>query len=267
MIGQTNLLISGVVIVYFASGKHLLAQFFPGLDITEVTLKSMIIVVTCSGLLSLILHRFIEKQIIEKEIYKNSAAQQDRILSLGLIDSAKMIMRSKYLWYICILLISYSTTVNLIEGLWMSKARELYPETDKFMSYQGNVLFWTGISTLFWAVVGSAIIRHFGWLAAAIITPFMIGLAGSLFFLGVIFQNDIQTFSILFGGLSTLGVVVLIGSLQNIFGKGAKYSLFDATKEMAYIPLSNEMKTKGKAATDVVGAKIGKSLGACQYSS
>ena len=38
-------------------------------------------------------------------------------------------------------------------------------------------------------------------------------------------------------GTTPLMLAVLIGAAQNILSKGAKYSLFDPCKEMAYIPL------------------------------
>lgn len=56
-------------------------------------------------------------------------------------------------------------------------------------------------------------------------------------------------------------LAVIFGTIQNIASKSSKYSFFDPTKEMAYIPLGQEEKVKGKAAIDVVGARLGKSGG------
>ena len=56
-------------------------------------------------------------------------------------------------------------------------------------------------------------------------------------------------------------MAVLVGAAQNIFSKGSKYSLFDPCKEMAYIPLDEETKVKGKAAIDVICNPLGKSGG------
>ncbi len=63
-------------------------------------------------------------------------------------------------------------------------------------------------------------------------------------------------------GISPVLLAVLFGQAQNIMSKSTKYSLFDPTKEMAYVPLDQESKVKGKAAIDVVGARLGKSGGA-----
>lgn len=261
LFGQANLLISGGVIIYFASDVHCFIDFFEGLtDRTEITMKSLMMIVAVSGVALLGLHQFIVTNVIRKDKVLNK--QSKTPLNLSLKESAKMILTSRYLGLICLLMISYSTAINLIEGLWMSKARALYPATADFMAYQGNVLFWTGVFTLICAFLGSAIIRWFGWFWGAIITPLMTMIAGGGFFVFAALQNDLEIIFASVTALSSLTIIVFIGGLQNVLGKGTKYSLFDATKEMAYIPLDDEMKAKGKAAVDVVGNKLGKSVGA-----
>ncbi len=260
--GQANLLISGLAIGYFASKNHFLIDAFAGVsDRTEIMLKSIMLIVLVSGLCSLLIHMVIERQIINDANLKHIVPKQ-KTLHLGVLESSKLILRSKYLGLICILMISYSVAVILIEGLWFAKAKELYPNPEQFASYQGMVLFWTGISALIFALLGSSIIRRLGWFFGAIITPVITMIVGGLFFLLTVMQDNLDSMLIGLGQASTLSVIVFCGFLQNVFSKGAKYSLFDATKEMSYIPLDIEIKTKGQAAVDIVGPKIGKTAGA-----
>lgn len=263
LFGQLNLLLSGVIIVYFTQGQHLLLPLFSKIsDSSEVVLKSMTILITISGIICLLLHRYIEVKNIETLkgiIFKNKRTD---ILKLTLRQSAKMVFTSKYLALICILMVSYSTVVNLIEGLWMSRAKALYPVTKDFMAYHGNVLFWTGIATLGFIFIGNIVVRRCGWFWGAVLTPLMFLLVGSTFFTFVLIEGKLSYILPGITAFAPLAIVVFVGSVQNVLGKGVKYSMFDATKEMVYIPLDQEMKTKGKAAVDVLGAKLGKSMGA-----
>jgi AAA family ATP:ADP antiporter len=46
-----------------------------------------------------------------------------------------------------------------------------------------------------------------------------------------------------------------------VFGRAAKYSLFDPSKEMVFITMDKTQKAAGKAAVDILGNQIGKSSG------
>jgi AAA family ATP:ADP antiporter len=118
-------------------------------------------------------------------------------------------------------------------------------------------------------LVGSNLLQRFSWRACALITPVVL-ITGSLLFFGVIYYNN----SLLPEGLKIVDAIkqeviskelivfaVVLGIFINAFVKAVKYSLFDPTKEMAYIPLDPELKVKGKAAIDVTGGRGGKSMG------
>jgi AAA family ATP:ADP antiporter len=110
------------------------------------------------------------------------------------------------------------------------------------------------ISTLF---ISGMMIRRLGWSFAAKCPPIVIGFT-SLGFL--LLYSNVSFLSSIFGTASQLLLwIVLFGAFQNISTKVMKYAFFDATKEMAYIPLDAELKVKGKAAIDVIGSRLGKS--------
>ena len=208
-----------------------------------------------------VIHLFVEYRIMKDPRYFTPRDKVSATLKLSLKDSIKMILSSKYLGLICILIISYSVSINLIEGIWMSKVQELNKDINSFMAYQGQVYFFTGIVTFICAIMGNTIISKFGWYGAAILTPLCALITGFLFFISIVADSK---FHAIFAQVHTspLAIAVYVGAIQFIVIKGTKYTLFDTTKEMAYIPLSDEMKTKGKAAVDIVGVKIGKSTGA-----
>merc|ERR1719265_1803556 len=84
---------------------------------------------------------------------------------------------------------------------------------------------------------------------------------GIVFFSLILQPGAWAPFTALFG-LSPLMMAVFVGAAQNVLTKASKYGMFDPCKEMAYIPLEQEQKTKGKAAIDVIGNPLGKSGGA-----
>ncbi len=180
---------------------------------------------------------------------------------LSLIEGFKTILSSKYLGLIAILVLAYGISISLVEGVWKAKIKELYPTQEAYTVFMGNFQKWQGWTTIFFMIVGSNILRTFSWSFSAILTPLMILVTGMLFFTFIFFDNIILDYFTGFMIFQPLAVAVTIGMIQNVLSKATKYSLFDSTKEMSYIPLDDDLKTKGKAAVDIVGGRMGKSGG------
>lgn len=267
MIGNLGLIFSGNFVIYFAdtnSALHLwLSNLTPNAtNSTEITLKLIIMVITVMGIAAMLILRYIHRHVFidtsTDEIAHNPYATQT---SLSMRESIKLILSSRYIGYILIMVVCYGLVINVVEGPWKNKIRELYPSTNEYLTFMGDFNIWMGSACVIMTILGSNILRR-SWFVAALMTPCMMAVTGALFFVFVIWGQKLDIFL----SFDPLYAAVLAGAAQNILSKSTKYSLFDSTKEMAYIPLSVELRTKGKAAAEVVGIKLGKSLGAFMQS-
>ncbi len=255
------MLFSGPAIIYFSDIRSKLPA---GADAWGVSLNYMLSMVVLSGLIIMGIYYWINKNVLTDPRFFDSTevkkTKKDKP-KMSLTESFKYLARSKYIGCLAILVIGYGIAINLVEVTWKSQLKLQYPNPNDYSTFMGYFSTITGAATIFMMLfVGGNVIRRFGWGAGALITPVVLLITGVGFFTFVIFRDYLASF-IAMMGTTPLLLAVIFGTAQNIMSKSAKYSLFDPTKEMAYIPLDQESKVKGKAAIDVVGARLGKSGG------
>jgi AAA family ATP:ADP antiporter len=264
-IGNIGLVIAGSLVKYlFALREE--SDVIASADVSDsfVGVQSLLSLMSGSVVLIIGIYYYIQRYVLTDPRYFvdadiKSTKPKDK---LSLIESFKVIFSSKYLGHIAILLLAYGITINLVEGPWKAKVRELYPDTNNYAHFMGTLAQYTGIASMIAMIVGANILLRFNWFVGAIITPVVLCITGVGFFVFIVFYNDQVNGALSLIALNPLVLAVLFGFAQNVLSKATKYSFFDPTKEMSYIPIDNELKTKGKAAVDIVGARVAKSGGA-----
>lgn len=177
-------------------------------------------------------------------------------IKLSLRDAFVQLARSKYLLCIALLVVGYNLGINIIEVVWKDQVHVLYPEKAAFNAYIGNVTSMHGLLAIALTALIPVMIRKLGWTQTALITPVAMLITGIAFFMLLLSKAVVPV-----DGMTILTGVVLVGAIQNAISKACKYSLFDTTKEMAFIPLDHYDKLRGKAVIDGVGSRLGKSGG------
>ena len=253
LVGQVGLLISGFFSL-FSSKQHWQTY------LNTMTITLIIAGIGLSFCLSL-LSKLVGKDTINdttKGSHKKSKVR------LGFTDSLKYVFSSKYIGLIALLIICYGISINLVEGVWKASIK-LHFAGDKgaIQSFFGNIQIWTAVIGIIAMYSGSYLLRVMKWRSGALLTPIVILVTGVLFYIFMIYQDGTVIAPIILTlGTTPLFLAVTFGGAQNVLSKATKYSFFDPTKEMAYIPLDEELKSKGKAAADVIGGRLGKSMGA-----
>jgi len=261
MFANISLILSGRFIQWAAKIRE---GFAAGVDPWQKTLNITMSMVVVAGLLVLGIYWWINKYVLtDKRLYNPEETKQPKKSKpkLSMKESFLFLIRSKYLGCIAILVMGYGIAINLVEVTWKDQLHHQYTDFNQYQAFMGGFSEKTGfITILVTFFLGGTVVRRFGWGKTALVTPVILLVTGIAFFSFIIFSDSLYT-AIAAIGTTPLMLAVIFGTAQNIASKSAKYSFFDPTKEMAYIPLGQEEKVKGKAAIDVVGARLGKSGG------
>jgi ATP:ADP antiporter, AAA family len=214
------------------------------------------------GLLIMLTFRWLNKNVLSNAKSAHYRIDNHKKHKGSFRENFRYLAKSKYLICIAILVISYNLTMNLVEVVWKNQVKLLYPSPQDYSHYMGQVITAIGITaTLISLFVSTGVIRRCGWTFTALVTPIVILITGVTFFSFLLFDElKLTTITALLGA-SPIALSVFFGSLQNTLSRASKFTLFDATKEMSFVPLSEESKHRGKAAIDGVGSRFGKSGG------
>ena len=256
------LLFSGPVIILSSSlTRNAAAGVDPYIQ-ANYWLMSMVII---SGLVTMYLYNYMQKNVMTDPRFVAQEGEKKKKKDkpkMGLFESFSYLAKSPYILCLATLVIAYGISINVVELTWKAQLKIQYPLKNDYQIFMGYFSLVTGIVTLFMLTfVSGNVIRKKGWGFAALVTPVVLFFTGIAFFSFIIFRDSLSGMIVAMG-TNPVFLAVLIGAVQNIMSKSSKYSLFDPTKEMAYIPLDQEQKVKGKAAIDVVCARLGKSGGA-----
>lgn len=239
-----------------------------GKDAWEQMLTILICVVIVSGFATMGIFRWMSRSVLTDPCFDEFHHAKKITKSKGRLsvkESFAYLSNSKYLLCIAVLVVGYNLVIHMTEVLWKDQLARLHPSASTYNIYMNNLTSAIGICATLTALFMAKIIEKLGWTLTAMITPLMMTMTAIGFFTFLFFQEHLAGIVTALVGATPLAIAVFFGAAQNCISKASKYSVFDATKEMAFIPLSHECKLKGKAAIDGVGSRIGKSGGAIAY--
>lgn len=242
-----------------------------GQDAWEQTMMILIALVLISGVVAIGLFRWMHTKVLtDPRYYDQKEALGDKKLKgkMSMRKNFSYLFKSDYLMSIATIVIAYNLVINLVEVVWKHQVRELYPNPQDYNLYMSQISTIIGAIATFTSVfVAGTSIRKMGWTFTALLTPVILFVTSICFFGFFFFKSELSSFSLAVFGATPLAMAVFFGSAQNIMSRAAKYTVYDATVQMSFIPLDPESKTKGKAAIDGVCNRLGKSSGSMIHQS
>ena len=262
-------IIGGSLALMFSSRINM-PSLSSGADEWGETICKLILLICLLALAAMGLYYWINRRVIkvesnaqEQQIQKEEELEVKKRLSIR--DSIGYISRSPYLIPLAIVVLGYNISINLTDVLWKEQLKRFFVDPNAMLEHMNMITIGIGIFATIGGLLFSLMVTRLGWTFTAILTPFIMTTMAIGFFTFLFFGDLLCSFSATLFGVTPMAMTVYFGSIQNCLSKASKYSVFDASKELAFLPLSAESKLKGKAAIDGLGSGLGKSGSSLVY--
>lgn len=165
------------------------------------------------------------------------AVEVPRRASTDVSAGWQILRGSRYLLLMLALIAVIQVIINLVDYQYNAVLQEAFPEKDARTAMSGEIYSWISVASV-----------SLQLLTGPILTA--LGVRLTLLFIPVVIGGTLLTFA-LAPRFATMAAA-------KVSGKVFDYSLFRAGKEILYIPLGFEEKTKGKAFIDMMGYRVAK---------
>ncbi|MBS0621927.1 MAG: hypothetical protein JSR80_03090 [Verrucomicrobia bacterium] len=203
--------------------------------------RSMILMmglIVCLGIAMLICFHYLCRRLPQEKQEESDPSK------ISLWSSIPVVIRSGCLRGILTMVLCDYLVYSFAELIFYDILQKAHPDPTVYCSYMGKLSAWGGIGNVFTVLfIAPLLIQKFRWVVPAMITPVTIVIISLCFFGAVL--------------LDAIPLAVFFGSALFCYGRSAKYGLFDPTKELAYIPLAQQTKMRGKLVIDGVAARFG----------
>ncbi|MGI9277390.1 MAG: Npt1/Npt2 family nucleotide transporter [Endozoicomonas sp.] len=247
LLGNSASILSGLMIIFYAQWNRQSNDW-------QDNLWMLTLVYLACGLGIIFLYEHCRNR---RPSVKAESGFRQTATQLSLQESFSYLFKCPYLACITVMMVAYCIAANTIDVAWKSQLVRLYPTEAAYSAFIGKLTFLNGIGCVLFALLGSLLLKR-SWQTAAMTTPILMGVTAVPFFL----LAAGQTLELAGSTLGLLNTGVIFGMCNSVVSRSGKYTLFDSTKEMAFVPLNNEQKFKGKAAIELIASKLGKSSSA-----
>ena len=244
--GNIGLIISGLVTYFFSY------QLKTSSNLMQI--QSLCLLIASLFLISIIIIYHTSKQYLS-HMRKEHMQHKSKKLKLSIIQSIKYIISNKYIMLMFLISISYASIQQLAEPYYQAEKKYFFSQFNQFVEINSIITIIIGFFSILLNRYGKQIYNKLSWIGTSLIAPISITSMLSLFLIMKIIQNHFEITNNYFQY-----IIFTIAITQFILIKSIRFSIWDFSFEMLYIPLNSEQQSKGKATIALLSAKYGKAL-------